>query len=423
MRSMTDFVDATNNKVGRAIFHDEEIYRQELERVFRKCWLLIGHESQIPEIGDFFLTRMGEDQVILSRGRDGKPHAFLNTCRHKGMRVCRYDEGNTKRFYCPYHGWSYDLNGDLQGVPERQGSYPASFDRKEWGLIQVARIASFRGTIWATWNPEAPDFEDYLGDIKESLWYGLGAWDGGDGEIEVLGGVQKWNVPCNWKFVSENSGGDPLHNISHQSTDLARIGPRSGVGRRDPLGELFLTYTPNGHGLIYEKIDITQPRGHYSMSKITSEYFEDCWRRRLDRLGEKAGSPLVLGNIFPNAGFHVQQPRVLLMAHPNGPRASQAWRMYFVDKDAPDEAKDFLRRYYVSYSGPGGMTEQDDMENWGYASEGAAVHAAQDAPFSYVADTGNFADPYIPGPVSKFWLTEHNNMGFYRRWAELMAAE
>ena len=72
---MTDFVDATNNKVGRAIFHDEEIYRQELERVFRKCWLLIGHESQIPEIGDFFLTRMGEDQVILSRGRDGKPHA------------------------------------------------------------------------------------------------------------------------------------------------------------------------------------------------------------------------------------------------------------------------------------------------------------------------------------------------------------
>jgi hypothetical protein len=69
------------------------------------------------------------------------------------------------------------------------------------------------------------------------------------------------------------------------------------------------------------------------------------------------------------------------------------------------------------------MTEQDDMENWGYASEGAAVHAAQDAPFSYVADTGNFADPYIPGPVSKYWLTEHNNMGFYRRWAELMAVE
>lgn len=417
----SNLVDTTRDVVSRKIFHDQDIYERELEKIFRKRWLLVAHESQLPAPGDYFLSRMGEDQVIVSRSRDMKINVFLNTCRHKGMRICRYDEGNTKLFYCPYHAWSYDLNGDLKGVPEFE-NFPDSFDKKDWGLIKVAKVATFRGTVWATWNQDAPDFEDYLGDAKEGLWYGLGAWDGGDGEVEVYGGVQKWIIPCNWKFVSENSGGDPLHNISHQSTDMSRIGPREGVGRRDPFGELFLTATGNGHGLIYERVATDQPRGHYSMSKITSEYFEDCWRRRVDRLGEKAGSPLVLANIFPNAGFHTQQPRVLLMAHPNGPQSCMAWRMFFVDKDAPQEAKDFLRRYYISYSGPGGMTEQDDMENWNYASEGASVRAAQHAPFSYVADSGSFTDPYIPGKVSKWWMTERNNMAFYRAWSDAMEA-
>lgn len=412
-------VDTERSIISRKIFHDQELYERELDLIFRRKWLLVGHESQVPKVGDFFLSRMGEDQVILSRSRDGKLNVFLNTCRHKGMRVCRYDEGNTKLFYCPYHAWSYDLNGELKGVPESD-SFPASFDKKAWSLIKVAKIATFRGTVWATWNADAPEFEDYLGDAKEGLWYGLGAWDGGDGEVEIYGGVQKWNIPCNWKFVSENSGGDPLHNVSHQSTDMSAIGPGKGIGRRDPFGELFLTATGNGHGLIYEKVSTTEPRNHYSASKITSEYFEDCWRRRVDRLGEKAGSPLVLANIFPNAGFHTQQPRVLLMAHPNGPQSCQAWRMFFVDKDAPQEAKDFLRRYYIAYSGPGGMTEQDDMENWNYASEGAAVRGAKDAPFSYVADTGHFADPFIPGEVSKWWMTERNNMAFYRAWSASM---
>lgn len=415
----TKLVDTTRDVVDRKIFHDPDLYEQELERIFRQKWLLVGHESQIPAPGDFFLSRMGEDQVIVSRHRDGSINVFLNTCRHKGMRVCRYDEGNTKLFYCPYHAWSYDLNGDLKGVPEIE-NFPETFDKKDWGLIKVAKVATFRGTVWATWNPDAPDFEVYLGDAKEGLWYGLGPWDGGDGEVEVYGGVQKWNIPCNWKFVSENSGGDPLHNISHQSTDMSKIGPREGIGRRDPFGELFLTSPGNGHGLIFEKVPTDKPRGHYLMSKITAEYFEDCWRRRVERLGEKAGSPLVLANIFPNAGFHTQQPRVFLMAHPNGPQSCQAWRMFFVDKDAPQEAKDFLRRYYISYSGPGGMTEQDDMENWNYASEGSTVRGAQHAPFPYMADSGSCRDPHIPGDVSKWWMTERNNMAFYRAWSEAM---
>ena len=414
-------VDHERGTVDREIFHNEDIYKRELDAIFRKTWLLIGHESQIPKSGDFFLSRMGEDAIVVCRDQDSKPRAFLNTCRHKGMKVCRYDEGNTTRFHCPYHGWAYDLKGRLRTVPNQAECYPTTFNRDDWGLIEVAQITSFRGMIWATWDANAPSLDAYLEEARDPLWYAVGPWDGGDGTVEVLGGFQKWIVPCNWKFVSENAGGDPLHNVSHASTDLAKIGPREGVGRRDPFGELFLSYTSHGHGLIYEKIDASKARNHYQASKVTAEYFEDCWRRRYDRLKDRASAPLVIGNIFPNSAFLVQQPRSLLMVHPHGPGKCELWRNYFVDKDAPAEAKEFLRRYYLSYAGPGGMTEQDDMENWHSASVGSALHGAKKVAFAYMSGRGtHHDDDKIAGPVSDFWLTEQNNRQFYRRWAELI---
>lgn len=414
-------VDHSSGVIDRTIFTDEEIYKRELETIFRRGWLLVGHESQIPDAGDFFLSRMGEDPIILCRGRDMKPRAFLNSCRHKGMKVCRYDDGNTKRFYCPYHGWTYDLEGKLIGVPHQRETFPEDFNRADWGLLEVAKVATFRGTIWATWNADALPFEDYLGAARDPLWFGLGPWDGGDGEVEVLGGVQKWIVPCNWKFVAENSGGDPLHNVSHASTDMAKIGPRDGVGRRDPFGELLLSYTEQGHGLIWEKIDTTAPRNHYANSPVTSRYFEQAWARRVEREGGKSAAPLVIGNIFPSSAFWVQQPRTLLMIHPKGPNSCELWRMFFVDKDAPDEVKKFLRRYYLSYSGPAGMTEQDDMENWGSASSGAGGNISRTVPFSYVAGQNkHHQDEVIPGEVSDSCMSEQNSLAFYKRWLEVI---
>lgn len=413
-------VDEHNGLIHRSIFTDEEIYQRELDTVFRKSWLLIGHESQIPNHGDFFLSQMGEDPIILVRGKDMKPHAFLNSCRHKGMKVARYSDGNTKRFYCPYHGWTYDLQGKLIGVPEQSTCFPETFQREDWGMVKVAKIETFRGTIWATWNPEAPPLEEYLGAAKEALWYGLGPWDGGDGEVEVFGGIQKWIVPCNWKFVAENSGGDPLHNVSHLSTDLAKVGPNGAVGRRDPFGELLLSYTSEGHGLIYEKIDATVPRNHYGSSPITSEYFEKAWEKRVAKQGATAAAPLVIGNIFPSSAFWVQQPRGLLMVHPKGPNACEMWRIFFVDKEAPIEVKKFLRRYYLSYSGPAGMTEQDDMENWGSASTGSNSVIGRNFAYSYMAGMNqHHSDPLIPGKVSDTCNSEQNSRAFYKRWKEV----
>jgi len=116
--------------VSREIYVNEDIYKQELEQVFARAWLFVGHESQVPEPGDFVISRMGEEEVILVRDRKRELHVFLNTCRHRGMKVCRYDDGNTLVFTCPFHGWSYDTDGRLVGVPYYDAAYKGDMEKK-----------------------------------------------------------------------------------------------------------------------------------------------------------------------------------------------------------------------------------------------------------------------------------------------------
>jgi phenylpropionate dioxygenase-like ring-hydroxylating dioxygenase large terminal subunit len=181
-------VDLDRGQISREVFVSEAIYRAEQERLFARAWLFVGHESQIPNPGDFFVSGMGEESVILCRDRAGEVHVFLNSCRHRGMKVCRYDEGNAAVFTCPYHGWSYGTDGKLVGVPYFREAYGARLNRAQWGLVEVVPLANYKGAIWASWDPAAPSFTEYLGDFARYLDLTLDAWDGGDGGIEVLGG-------------------------------------------------------------------------------------------------------------------------------------------------------------------------------------------------------------------------------------------
>jgi phenylpropionate dioxygenase-like ring-hydroxylating dioxygenase large terminal subunit len=423
--SMKSLVDLVEGEISREIFVNKDIYQQEKERVFARAWLYVGHESQVKKPGDFFLSRMGEEQVILTRDQSGTIRVFLNSCRHRGMKVCRYDEGHTTAFYCPYHGWSYGLDGELVAVQAYEKSYTPPFPKEGWGLVEVAKIANLRGTIWATWDPKAPSFDDYLGEAKEGLDVGMRAWDGGDSGTELLGSPQKWIVPSNWKFVAENFAGDMLHAVSHRSVEMVGIGPGQDKGRRDNPGKVMLSAYPHGHGFFYGLKDVKVPRNDYAISPITAEYFQDCWRRRIELMGDRAGVCPVLGTVFPNMSFHAQQPRTILVSHPRGPNLTEMWRVYFVDKEAPQEARDFLRRYYMRYSGPGGMTEQDDMENWSYASEASEGLIARRYPYHYKSGLNSGAKhPIVPGLVTDEPVTsEQNPRMLYRRWAEYMDAK
>ncbi len=430
-------VDMEKGQISREIFVNEEIYQREQEQVFTRAWLFVGHESQIPKPGDYFVSCMGEESVILCRDREGQVHVFLNSCRHRGMKVCRYDEGNTPVFTCPYHGWSYATDGKLVGVPFYKDAYRGKLDKSMWGLVEVAQICNYKGAIWATWDESAPPFLEYLGDFKLFLDLSLDSWDGREGGTEVLGGIQKWLIPCNWKFPAENFSGDSYHNISHRSVDLVGIGP-SGTGRRDMRElqmsrRLHVSLPERGHqtGVYVLPGDASTPPA-YQHAPIVSEYFRHCEeerRRRRGKWGRLIGSP---GEIFPNTALHPRQPRSIAVWHPRGPHRTEVWRWYLVDRDSPPEVKDFLRLYYIRYSGPGGMTEQDDMENWNYAHAASRGIIARRHPYSYEQGLGyeraNFECDGLrfPGMVTDLTevrSSEDNLRNFYKRWSEFMDAD
>ena len=117
MVDVKKLVDVENATQAKTIFWDQDIYDQELERIFGRSWLFLTHDSLIPKNGDFVMSRMGEDKVIVSRQEDGSVEAFINSCSHRGNQVCHADSGNAKAFTCNYHGWVFGQNGDLVDVP------------------------------------------------------------------------------------------------------------------------------------------------------------------------------------------------------------------------------------------------------------------------------------------------------------------
>lgn len=426
METLAGLVDTENGVISREIFVNRDLYQQELEQVFARAWLFVGHESLIPNRGDFFTSRMGEESVILCRDKKDKIHVFLNTCRHRGMKVCQYDQGNTDLFTCPYHAWSFTTEGKLQGVPMYRSLYDGNLDKSQWSLIEVAKLVNYKGTIWATWDPNAPDFLEYLGDAKEHLDLALDHRDGREGGSEVIGGITKWIIPANWKLGAENFTGDTYHNVSHRSVDLIGIGPsaRNNVkGRRDAELEkaqhVWVNF-PQGHGVHSAIMPGTDYIESFQDNKVVEEYFRHCHNERVRRHGDKARLKPFVGTIFPNTSFHGGQPRSLFVWHPHSATETEVWRFFLVDADAPDEVKDFLRRYYMRYSGPAGMTEQDDMANWNYATAASRGTIARRYPYNYQQSLGasKLNDP-VPGKVSA-QISEDNPRAFYSRWQTYM---
>ncbi|PYM18816.1 MAG: aromatic ring-hydroxylating dioxygenase subunit alpha [Candidatus Rokuibacteriota bacterium] len=435
--SVERLVDAKGGTISREIFVNETIYRQEQEQIFSRAWLFVGHESQIARPGDFAVSSMGEESVILCRDRGGHIHVFLNSCRHRGMKVCRYDEGNTVEFLCPYHGWSYSTDGQLVGVPYLENSDGGELDTSRWGLIEVAQLENYKGMIFATWDRSAPSFLEYLGGYKLYFDLLVDAWDGREGGTEVIGGIHKWLIPCNWKFPAENFSGDRYHGVSHRSVDMVGLGP-SGQGRRD-MGErnqsrwLDVSFPDRGHSMIAFLRPHDAPISpSYENAPEVAEYFRRCEEERRRRLGAHwrlFGGP---GTMFPNASPLARQPRTIALWNPRGPHQTECWRWYLVDADAPAPVKNFLRQYYTRYSGPSGLTEQDDMENWNYAHAASRGTIARQYPYNYEMGLGRATQSFedhglaLPGvicDVTNANASESNQRGFYGRWSQFMEAQ
>jgi phenylpropionate dioxygenase-like ring-hydroxylating dioxygenase large terminal subunit len=151
-----------DDRIHASLYTDPQIFADEMERIFHRGWVFVGHASEIPNPGDFVTRPLGTQPAILVRGAAGTLSVLLNRCRHRGTMVCAAERGTTKTFACPYHGWTYDLSGALFGVPY-PGGYDASFDKSTRGLVHAPRVATYRDFVFASLRADGITLEEHLG--------------------------------------------------------------------------------------------------------------------------------------------------------------------------------------------------------------------------------------------------------------------
>src|SRR5581483_4064577 len=230
--------------VSSRLYTDPAIFDLEMEKIYHKTWVYVGHETELPDGGDYKLTYIGKHPVIVARSSDDKQiRVFFNRCRHRGATVCQLEYGNSNYFRCAYHGWVYNNGGGLVGVPFEEG-YGEGFDKDKLGLVQVPRVGAYKGFVFASLSADGPSLDEHLGNAKLALDYITG-----QGEMYVGKGHHKFGYNGNWKLQLENTV-DGYHvgvlhkayfEILQRRTGRYPMGPED-TGRTRDLG--------NGHATL-----------------------------------------------------------------------------------------------------------------------------------------------------------------------------
>jgi len=419
------YVDAEKGLVDRSIYSDADIYQLELERIFARAWNFMCHESQISRAGDFFLTYIGDDSVIVVRDKTGALQVLLNSCRHRGNAVCRAEQGRAKSFMCTYHGWTYGLDGKLIGVPGHKDFYSECLDKAQWGLIPAAKVSSYKGFVFATMDPTAPALDDFLGPvgrlcIDQIVTRGQ--------NMTVVDGVQKFKIGCNWKLAVDNVF-DYYHSLAHLSASMSG-GPYTL--QRTAVSD---TQLPKEHRVILGEY------GHaIGGPKISAEYLEALKENpsdpvALDRdiypridpgvqavLGEAGLAAIGHPHVFPN--LWITQTQVCLRL-PRGPSETEIWWFTLQDSQWAEDRKEFRRQRANHYFGPAGMLEQEDGENWDQSTRATRGVISKRYPlnFSMNVKRGEVQRDGAGIPFVDCAINEHAQLWTYRAWADWMSAD
>ena len=366
------------------------IHGAEIERIFAKSWLYVGHESEIPNPGDFVRRPVGGRPVFMVRGvKTGNVNVFHNTCTHRGALVCRQDSGNSKVFQCFYHAWTFDSEGQLKGVPDRD-AYAGGVNFDELGLKRVERVESYRGFVFASFDPDIVDLPSYLADAKDYIDLVI---DGCDGSVEIVRGTNQYSFAANWKLLVENSI-DGYHAESTHDTYfkyLTSIGTdlRGGVsGRAVDLG--------NGHAVI----EYSSPWGR-PVAKWEPLFGEDA-RTEIDRL---RADLVCLPRRAASAHHGRSEPQHADLSEPDHQRHHGGDRAHVLSARGRHRRRHRLGAgtrqraagpapapagRLPAFLGPGGFATPDDVEAWNHASRDspAAESHGTTSPAAWVARRG-----------------------------------
>lgn len=355
------------------LYTDENVFAREMERIFcGRSWAYAGLAVELPGPGSFKTTTIGNRSVIVCRNREGVLRAFVNRCAHRGVKFCRQKLGQTMRFTCPYHQWTYDLNGALKGVPflrgvNGQGGMPDDFDPAAHGL-QTLRIVEHNGVLFVSFDQRVEDFPAYLGEANR--YYFERVFDGR--ALKVLG-YSRQLIAGNWKLMFENIK-DPYH-ASLLHVFLVTF----GLFRADQESQVKMDDTGR-HGLLISR------RGEQKMTEATQdianlrEDFTLKDMRLLDPVKEfKDSATVVMQTLWPNLIIQQQSNTIAMrQIQPRSPSSFElSWTFFgYADDDAAMTTRRLRQANLMSASG---LVSGDDSEIIKLAQDGLTPYPDAEA--------------------------------------------
>ena len=417
-------------EVHKDLFISEEIFKLEMEHLFANTWVYVGHASQVPKPGDYYTTTVGTEPVIMVRDADNSIKVLYNRCPHKGVMLVTDTYGNAGRFFrCPYHAWSFKLNGDLLALPLKRGYDPEIFKSTEGsqGMAAVDNVRNYRDFIFCRLNPEGQSFEDFFGESLSTLDNMVERSP--EGKLEVAGGVLRYMHNCNWKMLVDNQSDTCHPMVAHESSagTAVKVWEEAPEGTPKPMAvEQFAPFMSpyefyegmgirvweNGHGHtgVSNSIHAAYSAVPGYFEAMTAAYGEERAKAILDDVRHNT-------TYFPNVMVKgpIQTLRIFKPVSA-GKTLVESWTFRLVG--APDKLLERTLMYTRLINAPTSVVGHDDLEMYERAQQGLVSRGL---------DWVNVARLYEPGEEDrKNEVTNGTNewqmRNQYRAWANYMTA-
>ena len=419
------------DSVHKSVYTDPRIFELEMQRIYGQAWIYVGHESQVPATGDYHTTRIGDQDVLMVRAADGQVHVLYNRCPHKGAQVVAEGDGCAGKFFrCPYHAWTFKLDGTHLAAPMKKGFEGTCYDpaHPDFSMRRLARVESYRGFVFASQAADGPDLKAFLGGVATSI---DNLCDRSPvGEVEVTGGVFRVLQESNWKVFYENLH-DTMHaRVTHESSVVAAREEAKEIGEMpfellimDGNGEpyefwekLELRAYPNGHGYmegIFDPAAATRDpvsRAHFeALSQVHGE------ERARAILGMNRHNTVIYGSGSPHTVF--QQFRVI---RPLAVNRTMVEIQVFRLKGAPEQVFDRALTYANVINSPSSNVMPDDVEVYRRCQEGNGTRGGEWVSLHRYLGTDKALDE---GWVSTNGTSELPMRNQFAAWRDYMLAE
>ncbi len=354
-------------KVARRSFTSDAVLEAERREIFDKCWIYVGHESELPEPGSFVARSVAGRELIFNRDTKGAVHAFLDACPHRGAKICSERKGVARNFQCIYHGWVFSAEGKFRRQPHHEGYAPGFEAGGAADLVSVPRLDSYRGLWFVCFDSAGPSLEDYLGNAREYIDCMVDQAD----RLEVISGAQEYMIRANWKLLCENSiDGYHADNLHATYFDYVRniMPPQAAKAAPALRLEGVCRDLGNGHAVAEFSAPWGRPAGKWSPAwgEDAKAEIDGTYARLQSRVGEQRAQRIAHLNrnlvIFPNLVIIDAAGIVLRTMYPEEPGRMNVNTWAVGHQGESGWLRKLRLRNFLEFLGPGGLATPDDIE-------------------------------------------------------------